>query len=304
MQFDTRTKFREHKRTHKKQQTLDDSHYSYTFDSTKDVYNCITCDYECHSIDEIKQHVSLHKDRFTCSTCNVQFEEPYEYATHVNVHTGNIDFKCPLCDAYQTASRNSLLIHINTYHLKRYYYRCNTCGKGFNDCVQFKEHTNNVHQGLRPFKCVVCGKDFVFSTYLHTHQIRNHKVIIDGIIGTNQCYICLRRCANLRTLQRHIKKHENRVNLKRNEKRHLCDICGKRYDVKAKLDTHYRTHTGEKPFACSYCPKSFTKREYLTMHERVHSGEKPYAWFIYEVTPENDLTFATFATPDSRPEGL
>ncbi|XP_025830256.1 zinc finger protein 585B-like [Agrilus planipennis] len=274
-EFDTNRKLRVHRKIHQKNK-YEETKYSYILDTVKDIYCCMTCDVECTTKEDIQRHVLTHEEHYTCEICNLTFSEPYKYATHMFVHSKDHFFKCPLCDSYKTPKRTCLLSHINTFHLKRFIYTCSTCGKGFNDCVQFKEH-NNIHQGIRPFQCIVCGKDFPFSVYLHTHQVRNHRVSIDGVIGTNQCYVCMRSCANPQTLKRHIKKHAKEGEKGGREKKHLCDMCGKGFAVKYKLILHYRTHTGVKPYSCSYCAKSFTKRDYLVMHERIHSGEKPYS---------------------------
>ncbi|XP_078126165.1 uncharacterized protein LOC144530458 isoform X1 [Sander vitreus] len=58
------------------------------------------------------------------------------------------------------------------------------------------------------------------------------------------------------------------------EKTFSCSDCGKRFECKAWLKQHMRTHTGEKPFSCSVCKKSFAKSGNLQAHMRTHTGEK------------------------------
>lgn len=60
------------------------------------------------------------------------------------------------------------------------------------------------------------------------------------------------------------------------EKRHPCNICGKKFSYFSILESHKRSHTGEKPYKCHYCPKMFAQKATLQVHERTHTGERPY----------------------------
>src|SRR3546814_910705 len=57
------------------------------------------------------------------------------------------------------------------------------------------------------------------------------------------------------------------------DRKHECELCGKRYKHRTHLTRHLRTHTGEKPFSCNLCGKTFARREYLNMHVSVHQGQ-------------------------------
>ncbi|XP_047987181.1 zinc finger protein 62-like [Leguminivora glycinivorella] len=52
---------------------------------------------------------------------------------------------------------------------------------------------------------------------------------------------------------------------------HRCDVCQKTFAVPARLQRHYRTHTGERPFECEYCHKMFSVKENLQVHRRIHT---------------------------------
>lgn len=263
---------REHRKIHHAPEE-DIPKHSYSYDDIQEIYRCNTCDAECGTQEEMDKHIKTHEEQFKCLECNEVFQKAYNYATHMYEHSEDKIFRCPLCQ-YTTVRRTCLLTHVNRMHLQKFPYRCEVCGKGFTDIVLHREHSNE-HLGLKPFVCVVCNKGFPFSRYLLTHQIRSHRVSIDGEIMPNQCGVCLRIFGKVSTMEKHyIARHERTGP---HEKRHLCDICGKGFAAKDKLKVHYRVHTGIKPYTCSYCAKSFTKKDYLVMHERVHSGEKPYS---------------------------
>ncbi|CAH0546320.1 unnamed protein product [Brassicogethes aeneus] len=269
-EFSTLRALRAHRKIHVVQESEE---HTYKFDELQDLFICNTCCAEYQVKEEIEKHIKTHEEIYNCKVCEEKFKTAYSYATHVIIHSDDKTFKCPSC-TYTTLKRTGLLIHINYVHLKKFLYVCIKCGKGFNDAVLFKEHDNE-HLGLRPFICIVCNKDFAYSRYLHTHQVRNHKVTIEGELLPNQCSICLKVFSKAVTLEKHyVQRH---LNTTPHEKKHLCDLCGKGFAQKNKLRVHYRVHTGDKPYSCSYCTKAFTKKDYLVMHERVHSGEKPYS---------------------------
>lgn len=53
----------------------------------------------------------------------------------------------------------------------------------------------------------------------------------------------------------------------------MCEICGKLFTSKQKLQCHLRIHTGEKPFKCGSCEASFRYLRAKKHHEESHSDE-------------------------------
>ncbi|XP_062334203.1 zinc finger protein 486-like [Osmerus eperlanus] len=113
-----------------------------------------------------------------------------------------------------------------------------------------------------------------------------------------RCTACSRTFTQLSSLTTHELIHTG-------DKRHSCDICGKRFIIKGYLQQHMRSHTPMHPrnpharpasqrrpgpavkpksHACGQCGKAFYLRASLSQHMgfnlnthvRVHTGEKPY----------------------------
>lgn len=56
-----------------------------------------------------------------------------------------------------------------------------------------------------------------------------------------------------------------------------CKICGKKWEVRSKLEIHLRTHSGSKPFGCDICSRSFNVLSNLRRHVKtVHTVVKPF----------------------------
>ncbi|XP_008273905.1 zinc finger and SCAN domain-containing protein 2-like isoform X3 [Stegastes partitus] len=55
-----------------------------------------------------------------------------------------------------------------------------------------------------------------------------------------------------------------------------CDVCGKAFKDRSRMNRHYKIHTGVKPYACSTCGKRFYEISPMRCHERIHTGEKLY----------------------------
>merc|ERR1711936_996644 len=137
----------------------------------------------------------------------------------------------------------------------------------------------------RHLSCYCFVKTLMHPTDLET-RIRQQLVMIEQSInasrpteqltaskaGTNDCSLCEQDFPSRAALQQHMQCHINADP----ESPYRCDECGKTFSVPARLNRHYRTHTGEKPHLCTICHKSFSVKENLLVHLRIHTQERPY----------------------------
>lgn len=56
-----------------------------------------------------------------------------------------------------------------------------------------------------------------------------------------------------------------------------CDICHKRYQTKAVLKKHWKTHGLNLPFLCTKCKRGFETKDILDKHSKLHLGYRPFS---------------------------
>ena len=56
-----------------------------------------------------------------------------------------------------------------------------------------------------------------------------------------------------------------------NERKFICEICGKKFSRRNGLASHLNRHSGIKPYQCTQCDKSFHDASNLINHCKTHS---------------------------------
>ncbi|XP_056450179.1 zinc finger protein 394-like isoform X2 [Gadus chalcogrammus] len=103
----------------------------------------------------------------------------------------------------------------------------------------------------------------------------NTKKTIPMITHTGEkpygCYQCTKRFQKKANLKAHMRTHSLQV------KPYRCDQCMKSFVTSAHLKAHMRTHSGEKPYSCDQCMRRFGRSSDLKRHMSTHSLQvKPY----------------------------
>jgi len=195
----------------------------------------------------LQYHLKCHNSDstdFSCVECEQKFEKWRECGTHL-WRTHAIDCDMLLCSycPYRTFYPKILEAHYQT------------------------------HRNLKEFKCDVCGKRFN-----QMSQLKNHAVIhLDKTIAElpswakpKQCDICQRMFSDSKSLKKHVQAIHSKL------KPYICNVCNHKSARKAMLQLHMRQHTGEKPFRCEECDYKTGDHNSLRRHIRRHSGVKPY----------------------------
>ena len=85
------------------------------------------------------------------------------------------------------------------------------------------------------------------------------------------CELCQKKFDRKSTLNRHVLVHQD-------IKRFQCDKCDYNTVTKQNLGKHYNLfHTGVRPFECDECDYSTIDRVSLGRHKMLHTGEKPFS---------------------------
>ncbi|XP_069696533.1 gastrula zinc finger protein XlCGF26.1-like [Periplaneta americana] len=83
------------------------------------------------------------------------------------------------------------------------------------------------------------------------------------------CNICGKRFVRKSKLNEHVARHVG-------GRPHVCEVCGKRFTERSSLKKHAMFHTGQKAHVCDVCGKRFILLAHLKTHTLIHTGQKSH----------------------------
>ncbi len=305
-------------------------------------HQCPLCGKMFKSKNEVNSHmngVHAKERKFPCNLCQKAFKTRDCLNTHKKfVHEKRTkSFKCELCPNVAFQYRTTLLKHMEK-HKMEHPFQCRLCPYQSHYRKSYEKHFEKDHEGQLPYMCVEC-----FGGFLLESNLRDHLIGVHGHVDITQdwhtCAVCNTSFVFKKQLEIHLRKHQNMTHkcsfcLKEFKDRHLadthmalvhkagekfehlnskfvtCEVCGKSFPHRAKLERHALSHSNirpykclepgcpsafkdestlknhmkrlhlgglEKPCKCDICGKCFVHNNKLREHARVHSGEKPYS---------------------------
>lgn len=140
-------------------------------------------------------------------------------------------------------------------------FRCDLCGKGFNQTLYLFRHIRK-HTG--EFTCSKCHRVFARKENMLNHTCGSSSGN-EADAAEHPCTECGKAFASDRLLKRHMAKHTGQ---------YTCTDCGKSYSTKEILANHScAKHPLMERFSCGVCGKAFTRHTYLMKHLPMHTGQ-------------------------------
>jgi len=203
-----------------------------------------------------------------CLICDKEFKKKREFLTHHRRHHSHMrPYSCTSCPAGDSFFRRcDLLQHLRT-HLGMSSFKCQECGKGFQQESKLTSHLIHDHQYMdnrpRRYKCTECEKLFITKTEVE------HHMNVHTSLSKFYCHHCQKGFSSHQSLMAHQRLHSG-------EYAFSCDMCKFKCNNRGNLTIHKRIHTGEKPFKCTVCSYVCSASSRLKRHMNQHLVEKPY----------------------------
>ncbi|CAL1289704.1 unnamed protein product [Larinioides sclopetarius] len=218
-----------------------------------------------------------------CTTCGQSFSLKIQLKRHTLLHANGAPYVCINCskDSENDESKTYNL----RLAKKSDGYVCDVCKETFSSKRMLFRHSAREHCFVKTFPCDDCPECFENAAELKkhaaTHKLKNtgkrnvNKIEVSGDDSSEQsisktfsskklsCHICNKSFAYQACLDKHIKKSsckatfsppsktvkKPKLDIEKseiNEKKHVCNICGKNFTRKSALEGHEAIHLTEK----------------------------------------------------------
>ncbi|CAG0917656.1 unnamed protein product [Notodromas monacha] len=234
-----------------------------------EVFSCATtpgCMFKGRNAEELLEHsdkVHDNKKPFVCPRCKCEKKTFRRIARHIVELEYNPKRYCDECGIFFKDS-DQVERHINITHLKRSPHVCEECGKTFISKHLMKRHMQH-HKPRLDKLCPICGKCVKGFLSHHVRAFHNREKRL-------KCELCDERFLYYSSKR----KHFDRVHAVRDEKYpNTCKECGKTFACLGNLKSHlFTAHAirGVTTYPCEICGKEYTEKRRLEDHQLRHQG--------------------------------
>ena len=123
--------------------------------------NCIKCEYQCSTVEDMQKHKRNHDEEFNCYDCGYQGNSQELLEKHIRFTHTMDKYKCVKCK-YQGSGGEDLYEHIKNEH----------AGDGSN------KHIEKKHRFEASVECKSCGTEFGSKPKLMNHRKLEHTKIV------------------------------------------------------------------------------------------------------------------------------
>jgi len=256
-------------------------HVERLHEGKREIVNCQVCGKKMNK-GSLREHMFLHTEAtFQCRSCPRKFvTEAIMTRHHKFVHEDYKPYKCEICGKGFN-NKCQLEVH-SVVHTGEKPHTCDQCGNSYSQKTHLRTHIKKAHEGIKmktyvrqKVMCVECGKLLQSRAKLEAHILIVHKGIKMDQNKQLACGKCDKLFSSRQSLQKHEKIHTTST---LDERRTIsCPSCTTTFTLKENLRRHIRAvHEGIKPHSCEVCEKKFASKNEVKEHMTMHTGEKAY----------------------------
>ena len=258
----------------------------------RNYYKCQSCGKTFTKTSNLKYHIqAIHEGfdgDFTCDSCGKIFSRERNLKRHIEgVHEGRKEYRCEKCFKF-FKSKQCLIRHLQSIHniedskideiLKAPaqftdpenadYFKCQPCGKTL-PRGSYLQHMKQVHSNIKEeknFECDQCGKRFSTKSYLRYHVTNSHEKLRYKC-DFKDCELSYNDISEMLEHKKNVHAGEQMA--------YTCEQCGKGYNSRKRLNSHFTYTHGKTRFPCKLCSKDFPLKSLLKRHIKIiHEGIK------------------------------
>lgn len=273
---------------------------------------CPVCDEQCRTKADVRKHLYTQHDMieagYICELCGKSYSDYRLYWKHTRTHSNARPYECDFC-AKKFKSKKHLKRHLQIHGVfnEDNKFICSICNKAMVKREYFEAHIKQ-HAGEFGFECKDCHRGFSSKMGLNIHRANKQA---GNCTSNPRCDVCQREFAKNENICEHIERRAAKApkakyvprNMREktkpcpvcgkmflynsevklhvvvshsDEKRFVCEECGKCFKTQKCFNLHKRIHLNCRPYPCRFCQKSFRTLNHIKQHIRTHTGEKPY----------------------------